>query len=25
VCGLCSVSWVVAGREGMSKDAGEGG
>ncbi|KAJ7931421.1 zf-C3HC-domain-containing protein [Mycena leptocephala] len=21
VCGLCSVSWVVAGREGMSKDA----
>ncbi|KAJ7227082.1 C3HC zinc finger-like-domain-containing protein, partial [Mycena pura] len=21
VCGLCSVSWVVAGREGMTKDA----
>ncbi|KAJ7903640.1 hypothetical protein B0H14DRAFT_3079749 [Mycena olivaceomarginata] len=21
VCGLCSVSWVVAGREGMSRDA----
>lgn len=23
VCGLCGVSWVVAGREGMSRDAGE--
>jgi hypothetical protein len=24
VCGLCGVSWVVAGKEGMSRDAGEG-
>ncbi|KAJ7475758.1 hypothetical protein FB451DRAFT_1034350, partial [Mycena latifolia] len=23
VCGLCGVSWVVAGREGMTRDAGE--
>ncbi|KAJ7178579.1 hypothetical protein C8R43DRAFT_942225 [Mycena crocata] len=23
VCGLCGVSWVVAGREGMARDAGE--
>ncbi len=23
VCGLCGVSWVVAGREGMSRDAGK--
>lgn len=22
VCGICDVSWVVAGREGMSRDAG---
>lgn len=23
VCGLCNASWVVAGREGMSRDAGQ--
>lgn len=23
VCGLCTSSWVVAGREGMNRDAGE--
>ena len=22
VCGICDVSWVIAGREGMSRDAG---
>lgn len=25
VCGLCSSSWVVAGREGMNRDAGKEG
>lgn len=23
VCGMCDVSWMLAGREGMSKDAGK--
>jgi hypothetical protein len=23
VCGICNVSWVVAGRDGMSRDAGK--
>ena len=22
MCGICNASWVVAGREGMSRDAG---